>query len=121
MVNLLLAFVLWGQVVAGVADSIGWTYLTQDAAAYNVTTFLVCLDNQPTSACTQVPLSAAPDVQGIRAYTWKLPALLPGDHTITVQACTAQIADCSSGERLNFTFKPVIPNVSGLGLKKAGA
>ena len=117
-VTLLLFAALQAPPVAKAADTLAWDYLTADQQTGGVTEFLVCVDNQVTAACAIVPALSAPPTAST-TYTWKLPALTLGPHTVAVQACTAGAAACASGVTLPFTFV-VIPNASNLRLVKAG-
>lgn len=98
-------------------SAVAWDYVDADLAVGPVTLFLVCLDGQPTSACARVPVSSgvAGPVAGEKVYTWKLPPLLAGPHTVAVQACTADAFSCSSGATLSFVFQ-VLRDVKGLRL-----
>lgn len=96
---------------------ITWFYEDADVALGPIDLFLVCLDGQPTTACARVPVTSgvAGSVAGQKNYTWKLPPLLAGPHTVAVQACTANAAACSAGASLSFTFQ-VLRDVKGLRL-----
>lgn len=126
LASLFLAVVAFAQTpVAGLGgnDAVSWDYAVFDEVAGSVTLFLVCLDGQPTAACARVPASAGvlmASFTGEKTYTWKLPALLTGPHTIAIQACTAGAAQCSPGASLAFVVQVVIKNPSNLRLTKAG-
>jgi hypothetical protein len=119
--TLLLALVLQAP-AAKVNDALSWDYLVTDRDAGPVTLFLVCLDGQATSACATVLESSgtAAVIAGTRTYQWKLPALVPGSHTVAVQACTVGAASCSAGATFTFVFQPVLANPSNLRLTKVG-
>ena len=104
-------------------DGITWEYETVDVLFGPVTLFLVCLDGQPTAACAQVPLTGGVvTVPGTKLYTWKFPPLLAGPHTVSVQACTAGAASCSSGISLAFLFQAIVnPKNLKLGSSKGSA
>lgn len=117
MVALLLALAL--QATVPPATGLSWDYDAVDEIAGPVTLFMVCLDGQATASCAQVPVSAGVvSAPGTKTYTWKLPALLPGAHTVAVQACTAGAAQCSSGSTLAITVQVALANPKGLRLVK---
>lgn len=89
--------------------SVRWDYDDADLAVGPVAIFMVCLDAQPTPACTQVAASTgvASATAGTTTYSWKLPPLLAGAHTVAIQACTAAGAACSNGATLRFTFQAI--------------
>jgi hypothetical protein len=97
-----------------------WAYTDADVTAADVALFLVCLDGQPTSACARVPVTAGvsvPEVPGEKGYTWELPALKTGTHTVAVQACTADAVVCSSGVSVSFALVIVPAQVKGLAIR----
>lgn len=93
-----------------------WYY--EDAGRGDV--FLVCVDKQPTSACARVLRASSttpgPVVDGApsKLYTFTLPTLPFGDHTVAVQTCTLNAAECSSGVSLTFSVTAEMKNVRGL-------
>lgn len=107
MLNLLLALSLF-QAVPNF-NAVSWDYPDTDVAFYSVTNFLVCLDKQATAACTSVPITT-----GVGTYAYKFPPLLAGSHTVSVQACTLNNAQCSSG--ISITFNMTISNPINLKL-----
>lgn len=111
MIGIILSAALAFQtpIIVAQNDSAKWEYEDADLAVGPVVLFLVCLDGQPTAACAQVPVStgvAGPTATS-KTYTWKLPPLLAGPHTVTAQACTAGAAQCSSGVTLTFGFQAI--------------
>jgi hypothetical protein len=95
------------QTVPPQPKAVLWEYASTDITAAAVTDFLVCLDGQPTSACARVPVSAGvPFVSDplLRTYSWTIPAITPGGHSVAVQACTADLAICNAGVTVRFTF-----------------
>lgn len=100
--------------------AIGWFYNQAQIDAAAVGEFLVCLDGQATAACARVPTSAGVPVTGTPgefSYTWTIPAVKPGDHTASVQACTLGAGVCSSGATVKFSLVIVPENVRGLSVK----
>lgn len=101
-------------VPVSIKDSIAWDYLDIDltGSGVTVTQFVLCLDSQATSACAKVPATSTVTIQlpggPGKTYQWKLPAILPGPHTVTAQACDASLQNCSSGSALSITFVPVL-------------
>jgi hypothetical protein len=117
---LLAAFVAAQTATAGA--SIEWFYDDVDLPVGPVAVFVVCLDQQPTSACARVDaVNGAPDavVAGRKWWRWKLPPLLEGPHVVVIQACTAGAAACSSGASVKFTFA-AIRDVGGARLVGSG-
>lgn len=103
------------------ADSVQWDYDDADVVAGAVALFLVCVDGQPTANCVQVPVtSGVPQTATptTKTFTWSLPALTPGKHTIAVQACSAIAANCSSGVSIVVQVNVVIVNPKNLRLVK---
>lgn len=105
------------------SNAVAWDYSDADVSAGAVSVFLVCLDGQPTASCARVLASTgvATSTAGVKSYQWKLPAITPGSHRVAVQACTLNLADCSSGSTLTFVVKVTIANPSNLRLSKVGA
>lgn len=101
-------------------NGVAWTYRRAVALSWGFETFLVCLDSQPTTSCSKVPMPPPPalvdvanlpppeyDAEGweiVRA-SWKFPPMLVGDHRVAVQACTADLGDCTSGAAITVTLK----------------
>ena len=108
--------------VARANDALSWDYLVADQAAGSVTMFLVCLDGQPTMACTAVQetTGVASTTTGTKTYVWKLPALTVGPHSVAVQACTTGGASCSSGATFQFAVQVVIQNPTNIKLTRVG-
>lgn len=106
LVTLLLAVTQPLPPAAPPNSTLFWTYLDTDLTALStapVVEFLVCLDGQATAVCARVPVgSGTPAAPGEQEYTWRLPALAPGPHTVAVQACTAGAGQCSAGASLAF-------------------
>jgi hypothetical protein len=115
LTSLIFAFAL--QTVPPQPKAVLWEYAATDITAAAVTDFLVCLDGQPTSACARVPVSAGvPFVSDplLRTYSWTIPAITPGGHSVAVQACTADLAMCSPGSSTKFTFVIVPADVKSI-------
>jgi hypothetical protein len=98
----LLVFVLPVQAqtpVATVLDSVAWDYTDAAIAAGGVTRFELCLDSSP---CVSKTLAEAKHASGPIVYAYKLPALLPGSHTLTIKACNPDL--CSAPLAITFRF-----------------
>ena len=80
--------------VAG--DKFAWDYVEADIASYGVNRFEIQVD---AGAWTAVGIPAAfTDAQtgaGKKSYSVPFPAMQPGNHTISVRACNADV--CSAG------------------------
>lgn len=122
MIAVLLALALQVPPVASqVMNAVSWDLDVADQVSGPVTLFLVCLDGQPTAVCaTVLETTGVVTAPGVKTYTWKLPAITPGDHKFVVQSCTAGAAECSAGVSLAFTFQPVLVNPKNVRLTKAG-
>ena len=68
------------------------------------------------ATCHEAGVSRAP---GQKTWTWKLPPLLAGAHSVQVQACTAGGAACSDGAVLRFLFVALV-NPKNLRLGSGG-
>lgn len=106
--------------VATASNALAWDYADTDASTGAVAEFLICVDGQPTAACAVVALASgtASATAGAHTFAWKLPALTPGAHSASVQACTAGAASCSDGATLAFTYQVVLGNPVNLRLVK---
>jgi hypothetical protein len=117
LTTFLLAFVLQTPTPSPQPKAVLWEYANTDITAAAVTDFLVCLDTAPTSACAKVPVSSGVPFVGdplLKTYSWTIPAITPGSHVVAVQACTANLAMCSSGVTTKFTFVIVPADVKSI-------
>lgn len=104
----LLSLVLFLQAPAEPSEK-GWIYWLvspEKMSAGQVAVFSVCLDDQP---CQHVKPqdSAVPEFPNW--YRWKLPALLVGSHTATVQLCNP--VECGAAVAEPFVLKVQIGTV----------
>lgn len=87
----------------------GWIYWLvspEKLTAGQVTVFSVCLDDTP---CQHVTPEASAVPAFPHWYRWKLPALLVGSHTVTVQLCNP--VECGSAVAEPFVIKVQIGTV----------
>ena len=96
--------------------SLEWYYADADRGDV----FLVCVDKQATATCAKVLRTssqvAGPLVDGgtSKLYTFKLPTLPFGDHTVAVQTCTLDASECTPGVVLTFKVTAAMKDVRGL-------
>jgi hypothetical protein len=113
-----LGLILLAQVVTGPGYYFQWF---QDAAIITnekVELYLVCIDGQPTSACARVLASSGVGTT-VKTFEHPVPPLLGGQHVASVQACTANAAECSSGLLIKFEVKISMSNpVNGSVIRK---
>ena len=99
--------------VATTLDSVAWDYTDAQIASGGVTRFELCLDSQP---CLSKTVAEAKHASGPNVYAYTLPAMLPGDHTLTIKACNADL--CSAPLALSFRFAVTPDPVTGARLIK---
>ena len=94
-----------------------WTYTDEQLSRGQVVVFSVCIDSAP---CNQVDPAAARTAIG-GWYEWKLPALLAGEHVVTVQGCNP--IECSGATAAKFTVRivPEAPAIVRVGGTPGGA
>jgi hypothetical protein len=113
--------------VATAVNALRWEQLTTDLTSSAIQRFDVCYDTAP---CLSVTVAAAalpnptteqggPPAAGHSAFRMALPALTPGNHSVTVKACNSDVCGAASAP-LDFRFV-VVPGVPrGLGLIPGG-
>jgi hypothetical protein len=94
--------------VATGLDSVAWDYPDSSLTAGAVVRFDVCLDATP--CVSRTVAEAKHPTLGASVYFWKLPAMLPGNHTVAIKACNADL--CSPPLELSFRFAVEPPPVS---------
>lgn len=90
-----------------------WKYTAEKFAAGQVVVFSLCIDKAP---CVHIdPATARTSVA--EWYEWKLPPLIVGPHTATIQACNA--IECGEALTAAFTVK-IVPAVADVFRVPAG-
>ena len=99
--------------VATTLDAVAWDYTDAQIASGGVTRFELCLDSLP---CVGKTVAESKHASGPSVYAYRLPAMLPGDHTLTIKACNADL--CSAPLALSFRFAVTPDPVTGARLIK---
>jgi hypothetical protein len=114
--------------VATAVNALRWEHLTTDLTSSAVQRFEVCYDT--TTPCLSVTTTASalpsptaeqggPPAAGHSAFRMALPALTPGNHSVTVKACNSDVCGAASSPlAFRFVVVPGVPN--GLGLIPGG-
>ena len=109
--------------VATAVNSLRWEHNTVDLTSAAVVRFELCYDTAspcPTitttaSAFTPTSAQGGPPAAGNSAFKMLLPALTPGNHTVTVKACNTELCgDASTPFAFTFVVKPGVPTALGL-------
>ena len=114
------------QTTAGPLDSLRWEHADADVTTTQVNRFLVCYDSAADANCLIAPLTSkfapttvqgGPPAAGNSAYKLLVPALTPGQHTVTVKACNATVCGAAVAP-LAFSFQITPGTPSGVGFIK---
>ena len=91
-------------IVPAPATFVAWDYTDTDLAAGAVVRFELAIDGTGASVTP-----AASKITEAMSYKYALPPMNPGDHVITVRACSADVC----GEKATYSFRlvivPVVP------------
>jgi len=94
-----------------------WIYTAEQLERGQVTIFSVCVDQTPCvhvdPTATKLPIASW--------YEWKLPPLLVGTHTVTVQACNADLCGPAMAATFSVRIVPDAPAGVRVGGSPGGA